>query len=68
MGKLWEEHLAWTRMAIVSFAAGLPNLQATETRLLRNQVDIGNAVKPFCGSTATGLRPSPTTTRSRRRS
>jgi hypothetical protein len=39
-------------MAIVGFAAGLPDLNATETRLLRNQVDIGNAVKPFCGAGA----------------
>ncbi len=52
MDKLWEDHVAWTRMAIVSFAAGLPNLKATETRLLRNQVDIGNAVKPFYGAAA----------------
>jgi hypothetical protein len=34
-------------MAIVSFAGGLPDLQATEARLLRNQTDIGNAIKPF---------------------
>jgi len=52
MDKLWEEHVAWTRMAIVSFAAGSPNLKATETRLLRNQVDIGNAIKPYYGAAA----------------
>lgn len=52
MNKLWEEHVAWTRMAIVSFAAGLPNLKATEVRLLRNQVDIGNAIKPYYGAAA----------------
>jgi hypothetical protein len=52
MDKLWEEHVAWTRMAIVSFAAGLPNLPAAEVRLLRNQVDIGNAIKPFYGAAA----------------
>jgi hypothetical protein len=52
MNKLWEEHVAWTRMAIVSFAGGLPDLQATETRLLRNQVDIGDAIKPFYGTAA----------------
>jgi len=52
MNKLWEEHVAWTRMAIVSFAAGLPNLPATETRLLRNQTDIGNAIKPYYGAAA----------------
>jgi hypothetical protein len=52
MDRLWEEHVAWTRMAIVSFAAGAPNLKATEARLLRNQVDIGNAIKPFYGNAA----------------
>jgi hypothetical protein len=52
MRKLWEDHITWTRLAIVSFAAGLPDLQATEARLLRNQTDIGNAIKPFYGRTA----------------
>jgi hypothetical protein len=52
MDTLWEQHVAWTRMAIVSFAAGLPNLPATEARLLRNQVDIGNAIKPYYGPAA----------------
>jgi hypothetical protein len=52
MDRLWEEHVAWTRMAIVSFAAGLPDLPATEARLIRNQTDIGNAIKPFYGAAA----------------
>jgi hypothetical protein len=52
MRKLWEDHITWTRLAIVSFAAGLPDLQATENRLLRNQADIGNAVKPYYGNKA----------------
>ena len=52
MRKLWEDHITWTRLAIVSFAAGLPDLQATERRLLSNQVDIGNAVKPYYGRKA----------------
>ncbi|HEX6131983.1 MAG TPA: hypothetical protein VF044_09645 [Actinomycetota bacterium] len=52
MRKLWEDHVAWTRLFIVSFAHDLPDLQATTDRLLRNQVDIGNAVKPFYGEAA----------------
>jgi hypothetical protein len=52
MRKLWEDHVTWTRLAIVSFAAGLPDLEATESRLLRNQTDIGNAMKPYYGQAA----------------
>jgi hypothetical protein len=52
MRKLWEDHVTWTRLAIVSFAHDLPDLSATETRLLRNQTDIGNAVKPYYGAAA----------------
>lgn len=52
MAKLWEDHIMWTRMVIVDFAAGLPDLKTAEARLLRNQVDIGNAIKPFYGAAA----------------
>jgi hypothetical protein len=52
MRKLWEDHIVWTRCFIVSFAAGLPNLDATTNRLLANQVDIGNAFKSFFGDDA----------------
>jgi hypothetical protein len=52
MRKLWEDHITWTRLTIVSFAGGLPDLPATQARLLRNQTDIGNAVKPYYGRAA----------------
>jgi hypothetical protein len=52
MDKLWEDHITWTRMVIVDFAAGLPDLKTAEARLLRNQVDIGNAIKPYYGAAA----------------
>jgi hypothetical protein len=52
LDKLWEDHIVWTRMVIVDFAAGLPDLKTAETRLLRNQADIGNAIKPYYGRAA----------------
>jgi hypothetical protein len=59
MRKLWEDHITWTRNVIISFevnlpdpAATLPDLGAALDRLLRNQADIGNAIKPFYGAAA----------------
>jgi hypothetical protein len=52
MRKLWEDHVTWTRLFIVSAAAGLPDKDATTERLLQNQTDIGNAVADFYGRPA----------------
>jgi hypothetical protein len=52
MRKLWEDHITWTRLFIVSDVANLPDLNATTGRLLANQTDIGNAIKPFYGEAA----------------
>jgi hypothetical protein len=52
MRKLWEDHVTWTRLAIVTFADGSSGFPATAARLLRNQTDIGNAIKPFYGRAA----------------
>jgi hypothetical protein len=52
MRKLWEDHITWTRLYIVSFAADLPDQDLTAQRLLRNQTDIGDAIKPFYGEDA----------------
>jgi hypothetical protein len=52
MRKLWEVHITWTRLFIVSAAASLPDLDPTTRRLLRNQDDIGDAIRPFYGDAA----------------
>ena len=52
MRALWEDHATWTRLFIVSALAGLPDQEATARRLLRNQADIGDALKPFYGEEA----------------
>lgn len=52
MGKLGEDHITWTRQFIVSALADLPDTQAAAARLLQNQVDLGNAIKPFYGDAA----------------
>jgi hypothetical protein len=52
MRKLWEDHITWTRMFIVDFVADSPATEATTGRLLQNQVDIGDAIKPFYGDEA----------------
>jgi hypothetical protein len=52
MRELWEDHVVWTRQVIVSVIAGTPDADAALTRLLRNQEDIGDAIKPFYGDAA----------------
>ena len=52
MRQLWEDHIVWTRLYIVSAAAGLPDADQAAQRLLRNQADIGDAIKPFYGDAA----------------
>ena len=52
MRTLWDDHVVWTRLFIVSTLADLPDAPATTERLLQNQTDIGNAVKPYYGDAA----------------
>ena len=52
MRRLWEDHVTWTRLAVISLTTDAPDTSATVARLLRNQTDIGNAIKPFYGRAA----------------
>jgi hypothetical protein len=49
MRKLWEDHIVWTRQFVVSVVSDAPDKAAATERLLQNQADIGNAIKPFYG-------------------
>ena len=51
--KLWIDHVLWTSNYITSATtAGAEDQQEVLTRLLKNQEDIGNAVKPVYGEQA----------------
>jgi hypothetical protein len=52
MRRLWSDHVAYTRLFIVSAAAGSADKDATTQRLLQNQTDIGNSVAEFYGREA----------------
>jgi hypothetical protein len=52
MDKLWTDHVTWTRIVIIDFDAKAPDLKHALARLLRNQTEIGNAIKPFYGDAA----------------
>lgn len=50
MRALWEIHGTYTERAIVDAVGGNRDTNAVVARLLQNQVDIGNAVKPYYGN------------------
>lgn len=48
---LWEEHVAWTRMAIISLIFDLPDIDEVLARLLKNATDMGNMIRRLYGDT-----------------
>lgn len=50
--KLWEDHTIYTRNVILNIIDDLPGTNEAVARLLQNQVDIGNAIKPIYGAEA----------------
>lgn len=52
MRKLWDDHVLWTRNVIFCMVDGLPGSDQAVKRLMSNQDDIGNAIKPYYGEEA----------------
>lgn len=52
MRKLWEDHVFYTRLVIISVDGDKRDLGPTVDRLLQNQVEIGDAIKPYYGEAA----------------
>ena len=52
MRKLWEDHVTYTAFFYTAVIHGGDDAGQLAVRLLRNQDDIGNAVKPFYGEDA----------------
>ena len=52
MNLVWEQHIMWTRMLLISIAEKLKDLEATQDRLLRNPKDIADVFRPYYGNSA----------------
>jgi len=52
MNKLWEDHVTWTRNVILCLVDNVPGSDQALKRLMQNQTDIGNALKPYYGDDA----------------
>lgn len=50
--RLWIDHVSWTKNTIVSDLSSLQDKGLVLERLLKNQDDIGNSIKPYYGEEA----------------
>ena len=50
MNLVWEQHIMWTRMLLISIAENLKDLDATQARLLWNPKDIADVFRRFYGN------------------
>lgn len=50
MRVLWSDHALWTRNVIINIVDGAPGTTEAVNRLLKNQEDIGDAIKPYYGN------------------
>lgn len=55
MNLVWEQHIMWTRMLLISIAENLNDLEATKTRLLENPIDIANIFRRYYGNNVASI-------------
>lgn len=48
--QLWEQHVTWTRLFIISTVSNLVDLTFTAQRLLRNPADFANVLRKYYGA------------------
>lgn len=49
MNLVWEQHIMWTRMLLISISENLKDLETSQNRLLQNPKDIANIFRRFYG-------------------
>jgi hypothetical protein len=49
LSMLWEQHVTWTRLTLISMVFGLPDEDIVTTRLLRNPGDFAKVLAPLYG-------------------
>jgi hypothetical protein len=50
MSSLWEQHVFWTRLYLISAAEGLEDIEYNKARLLKNQKDIADIFRMYYGN------------------